>query len=100
MDHAALPELEPQPLPDLLLYARSGCGLCDETRSVLDTLLAARAAAGLATPRLVERDISTNPVWERAFFTAIPVVELAGRRLSLATSQTKLEHLLAEVLDR
>ena len=98
MDHAVLSE--PEPLPDLLLYARPGCGLCRETRSVLDTLLAARTAAGLATPRLVERDISTNPAWERAFFTEIPVVELAGRQLRLATSQTKLECLLTEVLDR
>ena len=100
MDRATLPESGPQTAPDLLLYMRPGCGLCRETRSVLDALLVRRTSAGLPSPRLVERDISTNPAWERAFLTEIPVVELAGRQLRLATSQTKLERLLAEVLGR
>ena len=87
------------PLPDLVLYGRSGCGLCDETRILLEALREERARAGLAVPRLVERDIEADPAWERAFFASIPVVELGGRRLELATSAAKLRRLMADVLD-
>ena len=87
------------PLPDLVLYGRPGCGLCDETRSILLALQEQRARAGLAVPTLVERDIETDPAWERAFFSAIPVVELGDRRLELATSAAKLRRLLTDVLD-
>jgi glutaredoxin-like protein DUF836 len=87
------------PLPDLVLYGRPGCGLCDEARSILLALQEQRARAGLAVPTLIERDIETNPDWHRAFFTSIPVVELGDRRLELATSAAKLRRLLADVLD-
>ena len=92
-------EMSLTPLPDLILYGRPGCGLCDETRGLLRDLLAARRQAGLAAPALVERDIETNPAWERAFFAAIPVVELADRRLELATSAARMRRLLTDVLD-
>lgn len=87
------------PLPDLILYGRPGCHLCDETRSFAMLLLADRLAAGLPTPALLERNIDTNPGWERAFFATIPVVELGDRRVELATSPAKVRRLLADVLD-
>ena len=87
------------PLPDLVLYARPGCGLCGDTRALLDALLNEREAAGLPTPQLVDRDIESDPAWERAFFASIPVVELGDRRLELATSAAKLRRLLIDVLD-
>ena len=87
------------PLPDLVLYSRSGCGLCDEARILLAALREERARAGLAVPNLVERDIETDLAWEQAFFASIPVVELGERRLELATSAAKLRRLLADVLD-
>ena len=87
------------PLPDLILYGRPGCGLCAETRALLTTLLAARARAGLTTPLIVERDIETEPAWERAFFTTIPVVELDGRRLELAISAARIGRFLSDALD-
>jgi hypothetical protein len=87
------------PLPDLVLYGRPGCGLCDEARGLLIALLDERAHAGLLSPRLVERDIDSNPVWERAYFASIPVVELGDRRLELVTSPAKLRRLLTDVLD-
>lgn len=87
------------PIPDLILYARPGCGLCDETRTFLTALLGERFRAGLPTPALRERDIDTDPALERAFFASIPVVELGDRRLELATSVAKLRRLLTDVLD-
>ena len=87
------------PLPDLILYGRPGCGLCEETRGFLMGLLDARRQSGLATPSLVERDIETDPSWERAYFNSIPVVELGDRRLELATSPAKVRRLLTDVLD-
>ncbi len=87
------------PLPDLVLYGKPGCGLCDEARANALAILGQRAAAGLPAPHLVERDITTDPAWERAFFLTIPVVELADRRLELATSFARLQALVREVLD-
>ena len=87
------------PLPDLVLYGRPGCGLCDETRTILLALQEQRARAGLAVPILVERDIDADPAWERAYFASIPVVELGDQRLELVTSASKLRRLLTDVLD-
>ena len=87
------------PLPDLVLYSRDGCGLCEDTRVTLEALLAERLAASLPTPALVERDIAGDPDLERRFFAVIPVVELGERRLELATSAAALRRLLREVLD-
>jgi hypothetical protein len=86
------------PLPDLVLYRRAECGLCDETRTFLAELLDARRAAGLPAPAVVERDIETSDDWHRAFFATIPVVELGGHRLELATSPAKVRRLLSDVL--
>jgi len=87
------------PLPDLVLYARPGCGLCDEARAIIGTLLADRDATGLPTPALREVDITTDPALERAWFDRIPVVELGDRRLELVTGVAKLRRLLADALD-
>jgi hypothetical protein len=87
------------PLPDLILYSRPGCGLCDEARRDVIGLLEARRRAGLATPDLVERDIESDPAWEREYFTSIPVLELGDRRLELAISPAKMRRLLTDVLD-
>jgi glutaredoxin len=90
------------PLPDLpalVLYSRPGCGLCDEARAVLQALLERRTADGLPTPTLQERDIETDPAWERAYFATIPVVELGDRRLETVTGVAALRRLLAEGLD-
>ena len=83
---------------DLFLYTRPGCHLCDEARTLLEALLAERHEAGLPAPAIIERDIETDPDWQRDFFATIPVVELAGRRLELVTSLAKLRRLLTEVL--
>jgi hypothetical protein len=87
------------PLPDLVLYGRAGCHLCDEARTMLAALFDERAQARLPIPTLVERDIETNPAWQQAYFATIPVVELGDRRLELATSVVKLRRLMTDVLD-
>lgn len=87
------------PLPDLVLYSRAGCHLCDEARSHLQGLLEDRAARGLPIAHLRERDIETDPALHRDLFEKIPVVELKGRRLELAISPAKLRRFLADGLD-
>ena len=87
------------PLPDLVLYTRPGCHLCDEARALVQSLLEDRAARGVRTAAIRERDITTNPDWERAFFDRIPVIELGGHRLELAISASKLRRFLDDGLD-
>jgi len=87
------------PLPDLVLYARPGCHLCDETRAAIEILLADRRARGLVVPAIVERDIEADPELLRRLLDRIPVVELGPGRLELATSVARLRRLLADVLD-
>jgi glutaredoxin-like protein DUF836 len=87
------------PLPDLILYGRPDCGLCAEARELISALLDERRRDGMPSPVVVERDIDTDPAWQRAYFAAIPVVELGDRRLDVATSAVKLRRLLADVLD-
>jgi hypothetical protein len=82
---------------ELILYSRPGCHLCDEARELAIVLLEERRASGLPAPTLVERDISSDPDLERQFFTTIPVLEVAGRRLELATSASKIRRLLEAV---
>ena len=83
----------------LFLYTRPGCHLCDDARSVLEALLAERAAAGLPSPTLIERDIETDDDWQREFVATIPVIEIGDRRLELAVSPARVRRLLADALD-
>jgi hypothetical protein len=86
------------PLPDLILYGRPGCHLCDEARELVTDLLDARRQAGLRAPALVERNIETDAAWQRAFFETIPVVELGNQRIELATSAARIRRLFSDVL--
>jgi hypothetical protein len=87
------------PLPELTLYTRDGCHLCAEARALVQGLLEERAARALPVASLIERDITTKPDWERAFFDRIPVLELRGQRLELAVSPAKIRAFLADALD-
>jgi hypothetical protein len=86
------------PLPDLVLYARPGCHLCEETKAAIDLLLADRRARGLSVPVFIERNIEADRELHRQLFERIPVVELGAGRLELATSVARLRRLLADVL--
>jgi hypothetical protein len=87
------------PLPDLVLYTRPGCGLCDEARATVQGLLEDRAARSQPLARLRERDISADEDLERTLFDRIPVLELAGDRLELAISPARIRRFLADRLD-
>ena len=86
-------------MPRLTLLGKPGCHLCDDARAIVQGLLEDRAARGRRTAAIHERDITTDPAWERQFFATIPVVELGGRRLELATSSAKLRRFLDDALD-
>jgi len=87
------------PLPDLVLYGKPGCGLCDEARAAIVDILEGRRAAGRPVPRLVERDITTDPAWERAYFTTIPVIEIGDRTIELATGPARIDALVSGAPD-
>jgi hypothetical protein len=87
------------PLPDLILYHRAGCHLCDDARATLGLLLTDRASRGLPVPEILERDIDTDEEWHRRYAFTIPVVALGDRELELATSPAALRRLLEDVLD-
>jgi len=87
------------PVPDLVLYTRPGCHLCDEARESIQSVLEDRAAHGLPVPRRVERDISTDAALQAAYGLTIPVVELGDRRLDLAVSAGRIRRLVSRALD-
>jgi len=87
------------PLPDLVLYERAGCHLCDEAHETLTALLDERRRNGRPAPSLQVRDIDSDPAWHSAYSATIPVVELGDRRLELVTSAARLRRLLTDVLD-
>lgn len=87
------------PLPDLVLYRRTGCHLCEDARAALDLLLADRVARGLPAPAITERDIEADVDLHRRYAFTIPVVALGDRELELATSPAKLRRFLESVLD-
>jgi hypothetical protein len=87
------------PVPDLNLYTRPGCHLCEDAAAIVQALLEERAAGGRRTAALRPRDITTNPDWERSFVTTIPVLEIRDRRLDLATSPARIRRFLDEALD-
>jgi hypothetical protein len=97
--HPSPPRPSPEQPGPLVLYSRPGCHLCEEALATLGALLHERAAAGWTTPAVVERDITTDPAWEREFLVTIPVIELDGRRLELATSHARIRAFLGDVLD-
>jgi hypothetical protein len=87
------------PLPELVLYGRPGCHLCDDARVTIDALLADRIARGLPAPAVREVSIDGDEDLQRRYAWTIPVITLGGRELELATSPAKLQRFLGEILD-
>ena len=87
------------PLPDLILYTRAGCDLCDAARDLAQGLLEDRAARSQPLAVLRERDVDARPDLRAEFGNRVPVFELRGRRLELAVSGARIRRFLAENLD-
>lgn len=87
------------PLPDLILYGRPGCHLCDDAHMAIESLLASRTQAGLPAPALVRRNIEDDEGLHRRYLATIPVIALDGRELEMATTTARIERFLAEALD-
>jgi hypothetical protein len=86
------------PLPNLVLYTRPGCSLCDEAREAIGLVVEHRRTRGLAIPVVVERNIDDDPDLHRRLFERIPVVELGNQRVELVVSVGKVRRLLNEAL--
>jgi hypothetical protein len=86
------------PLPDLVLYTRPGCHLCDEAREAIRLVIDDRRSRDLPSPNVVERDIEAEPELHRRFLERIPVLELGDRRVELIVTVGKVRRLLAEVI--
>ena len=86
------------PLPDLILYTRPGCSLCDEAREAIGLVVADRSARGLAVPAIVERNIDDDAELHRRLFERIPVAEIGNQRVELVVSVGKVRRLLNEAL--
>ena len=86
-------------LPIVRLYRRDGCHLCDEAREMLQAALERRAAQGQMLAAVREVDIDADGEAKDRFSDTIPVLELNGRRLELATSPRRIESFLSGALD-
>jgi Glutaredoxin-like domain (DUF836) len=87
------------PLPDLIIYGRPGCHLCEDAHVILEALLARRAEVGLPVPAVVDRNIEDEEAWHRRYLVTIPVIAIGDLELELATSAAKIGPFLAEALD-
>ena len=87
------------PLPELVLYSRAECSLCDEAREAIELTLADRRARGLPVATFVERDIEADPELHGRYLERIPVVELGRSRVELVVTVGKLRRLVSEAID-
>ncbi len=87
------------PLPDLILYARPGCSLCDEAREAIRLVTDDRRERGLPVPVVVERNIEDDPELHRRYLERIPVVELGDQRVELIVTVGKLRRLFSVAFD-
>jgi glutaredoxin len=86
-------------IPEIVLYGRPGCHLCEEAYTILDVLVARRAREGLPLAQLVERNIEDDEAWHRRYLFTIPVIAINGAELELATSPEKIGRFVAQALD-
>ena len=87
------------PLPDLILYARPGCSLCDEAREAIRLVSDDRRERGLPVPEIVEHNIEDDPELHRRYLERIPVVELGDQRVELIVTVGKLRRLFTIAFD-
>ena len=76
------------------LYTRKECHLCDQAKSDLESLQAKYPH------RLVEIDIDTDPVLQKAYLVEIPVIEVGPYVLKSPFDKQKLMITLGAAIDR
>lgn len=86
------------PLPDLVLYMRPRCHLCEEAREAIRLVVEDRDGRGLPAPNVIERNIEDDPELHRRFLERIPVVEIGNQRVELVVTVGKVRRLLNEAL--
>jgi glutaredoxin len=75
--------------PEVVLYGRDGCCLCDDARAILERVRTRRPFA------LVERDIDADETLLRAYLERIPVVTIDGvEEFELFVDEAELERRL------
>lgn len=75
-------------MPDIVLYGRPGCHLCDDARAVLERVGAT----------FVEVDITSDDALHAAYLERIPVVALDGQeRFEYFVDEAALRRLLSKV---
>jgi hypothetical protein len=82
------------PLPELVLYSRPGCHLCDEARDAIAAVIDDRRTRGLPNPIVVDRNIESDPELHRRYLERIPVIEFGEHRIELIVTVGKLRRLL------
>jgi len=76
--------------PQVVLYSKPGCHLCDEMKHVVDRVLARRPFS------LSVIDISTDPELGARYGLEIPVLEIDGRKAAkYRITERELEEKLA-----
>jgi hypothetical protein len=86
-------------LPDLTLYTRDGCSLCNDALEAIDDVLAERGTAGLPVPVLRVVDIAADPALDGAYGDRIPVVAIGGEEIDEVIGRARLARLLSRILD-
>jgi glutaredoxin len=82
-------------VPEIVLYGRPGCHLCDDARIVLE-----RVRAELPFT-LLERDIERDDALFKAYLERIPVIALDGEELfDFFVDEAELRRRLAYTGDR
>jgi glutaredoxin len=80
--------------PEVVLYGRDGCCLCDEARAILERVRARRPFT------LVERDIDADEGLLRAYLERIPVVAIDGvEAFEFFVDESEFERCLGDPLE-
>jgi glutaredoxin len=79
-------------LPEVVLYGREGCCLCDEAREIIERVRTRHSF------ELVERDIDADDALLRAYLERIPVVAIDGVEVfELFVDESQLERRLTDL---
>jgi glutaredoxin len=78
--------------PEVILYGKAGCHLCEEAKAEVDAVRAERDFD------LTEVDVSTDPVLHNRYGERIPVIEVNGQEaFELGVDRIALARLLDTV---